>query len=108
MAFQSQGADGGEWLGPDLKSVLERERAVGAERVVLAPIGFPAEHVETLYDLDVEAALVGLGFEQFVFVNQEQQDPIVNAAEDGVEKVDELMVRIQRLVIDDHDVVGGR
>jgi ferrochelatase len=56
VAFQSQGADGGDWLGPDLKSVLEGERAAGSERVVLAPIGFPAEHVETLYDLDVEAA----------------------------------------------------
>ncbi|GMV13181.1 MAG: ferrochelatase [Polyangiaceae bacterium] len=56
VAFQSQGADGGDWLGPDLKSVLELEKASGAERVVLSPIGFPAEHVETLYDLDVEAA----------------------------------------------------
>lgn len=56
VAFQSQGADGGDWLGPDLKRVLESERAAGSQRVVLAPIGFPAEHVETLYDLDVEAA----------------------------------------------------
>ncbi|MCC6902518.1 MAG: ferrochelatase [Polyangiaceae bacterium] len=56
VAFQSQGADGGDWLGPDLKSALEAERRAGTERVVLAPIGFPAEHVETLYDLDVEAA----------------------------------------------------
>ncbi len=56
VAFQSQGADGGDWLGPDLKGALEAERRAGTERVVLAPIGFPAEHVETLYDLDVEAA----------------------------------------------------
>lgn len=56
VAFQSQGADGCDWLGPDLKGALEAERRAGTERVVLAPIGFPAEHVETLYDLDVEAA----------------------------------------------------
>jgi ferrochelatase len=55
IAFQSQGADGGEWLGPDLKSVLAEVRAGGATRVVLAPVGFVAEHVETLYDLDIEA-----------------------------------------------------
>ncbi|MBX3129669.1 MAG: ferrochelatase [Polyangiaceae bacterium] len=55
IAYQSQGADGGDWLGPDLRAVLERLRSEGADRVVLAPIGFLAEHVETLYDLDIEA-----------------------------------------------------
>jgi ferrochelatase len=55
IAFQSQGADGGEWLGPDLKSALEALAESGARRVVVAPVGFVAEHVETLYDLDVEA-----------------------------------------------------
>lgn len=56
LAYQSQGADGGDWLGPDVKSTLEELRADGAPGVVVAPIGFPAEHVETLYDLDIEAA----------------------------------------------------
>ncbi|HEY2409444.1 MAG TPA: ferrochelatase [Polyangiaceae bacterium] len=55
LAYQSQGADGGEWLGPDLRQTLESLRAEGARKVVLAPIGFLADHVETLYDLDVEA-----------------------------------------------------
>lgn len=55
VAFQSQGADGGDWLGPELGAVLESERARGIERVVVSPIGFPAEHVETLFDLDIEA-----------------------------------------------------
>jgi ferrochelatase len=55
LAFQSQGADGGEWLGPGLRQALEQAKADGAARVVLAPIGFLTEHVETLYDLDVEA-----------------------------------------------------
>jgi len=75
VAFQSQGADGGDWLGPDLRSVLERERAAGSERVVLSPIGFPAEHVETLYDLDVEAAgwarELGLGFSRVPALNDD-------------------------------------
>lgn len=55
LAYQSQGAEG-RWLGPDLQSVLEQLAARGSQRVVLAPFGFLAEHVETLYDLDVEAA----------------------------------------------------
>jgi ferrochelatase len=55
VAFQSQGADGGDWLGPDLRSVMEELAERGVRRVVLSPVGFVAEHVETLYDLDVEA-----------------------------------------------------
>ena len=55
LAFQSQGADGGEWLGPSLRQALESARAAGVKRVVLAPFGFLSEHVETLYDLDIEA-----------------------------------------------------
>jgi ferrochelatase len=55
LAFQSQGADGGEWLGPTLKAALESAKHDGVGRVVVAPFGFLSEHVETLYDLDVEA-----------------------------------------------------
>lgn len=55
LAFQSQGADGGEWLGPTLRASLERARAGGSRRVVIAPFGFLCDHVETLYDLDHEA-----------------------------------------------------
>jgi ferrochelatase len=66
LAFQSQGADGGEWLGPALKSALEQAKQGGAEHVVVAPFGFLSEHVETLYDLDVEARgwaeALGLGW----------------------------------------------
>ena len=62
VAFQSQGAaprgsDGKpvEWLGPDVRTVLDELAARGEKRVVFAPIGFLADHVEILYDLDVEA-----------------------------------------------------
>lgn len=55
IAFQSQGMDGGDWLGPDLPTTFAALAAEGQREVVLAPIGFVAEHVETLYDLDVEA-----------------------------------------------------
>ncbi|MCA9629911.1 MAG: ferrochelatase [Myxococcales bacterium] len=56
LAYQSQGASGGEWLGPTLERVLEassRDNQTG--QVAIAPVGFVADHVETLYDLDIEA-----------------------------------------------------
>jgi ferrochelatase len=55
IAFQSQGMDGGVWLGPDLQSTFAALAAAGQTEIVIAPIGFVAEHVETLYDLDIEA-----------------------------------------------------
>ncbi len=55
VAFQSQGMTADPWLGPDLPTAFRAARAAGARAVVVAPIGFLAEHVETLYDLDVDA-----------------------------------------------------
>jgi protoheme ferro-lyase len=46
------------WLGPDICDYLRDERSRGLEAVVICPIGFVCDHVEVLYDLDVEAAQV--------------------------------------------------
>jgi ferrochelatase len=53
-AYQSQGAMEGEWLGPSLNDLI-RDRDFPSNSVIVAPIGFLSEHVETLFDLDVEA-----------------------------------------------------
>jgi ferrochelatase len=58
LCYQSQGADGGEWLGPSVRETLTALAAEGQHEVVWAPFGFLADHVETLYDLDVEAAAI--------------------------------------------------
>lgn len=61
VAFQSQGMSAGpggrpvEWMGPDLRATFEAARSAGHTRVVVAPVGFLADHVEILYDLDIEA-----------------------------------------------------
>jgi ferrochelatase len=57
--FQSEGATSGpggmKWLGPSLRPTMEALAARGRDHLVLAPIGFLADHVEILYDLDIEA-----------------------------------------------------
>lgn len=58
LCYQSQGADGGDWLGPTVRETLVALAASGAEQVVWSPFGFLADHVETLYDLDVEASAI--------------------------------------------------
>ncbi len=45
----------GTWLGPDVIEVIAQAAAQGAKEVVVAPIGFICDHVEVLFDLDVEA-----------------------------------------------------
>jgi ferrochelatase len=52
FAFQSASHTGEPWLGPDLPEAIERS---GARDVLVCPIGFVADHLEILYDLDVEA-----------------------------------------------------
>jgi ferrochelatase len=46
------------WLGPDVCDYLREARAGGLAAAILSPIGFVCDHVEVLYDLDVEAAEV--------------------------------------------------
>jgi protoporphyrin/coproporphyrin ferrochelatase len=58
LCYQSQGADGGEWLGPTVRETLTALAAAGQREVVWAPFGFLADHVETLYDLDIEAQAI--------------------------------------------------
>lgn len=55
IAFQSQGASAEPWLGPDLLETFTQLNKKGATTALIAPIGFLAEHVETLYDLDIDA-----------------------------------------------------
>ncbi|MCC6646979.1 MAG: ferrochelatase [Polyangiaceae bacterium] len=66
VGFQSQGMDGGAWLGPDVSACLTELARAGVRDVVVSAVGFVAEHIETLSDLDVEAralaAALGLGF----------------------------------------------
>jgi ferrochelatase len=52
FAFQSASTNGEPWLGPDLLAAIERSEA---RDVLVCPIGFVADHLEILYDLDVEA-----------------------------------------------------
>lgn len=52
FAFQSASTTGEPWLGPDLLTAIELS---GTQDVLVCPIGFVADHLEILYDLDVEA-----------------------------------------------------
>jgi len=54
FAFQSAGRSSESWLGPDAGAVLDRLVSQGASHLLVCPIGFVADHLEVLYDVDVE------------------------------------------------------
>src|SRR6185436_17902814 len=59
MVYQSRsGRPEDPWLGPDIGEYLRQEAANCLKAAVLCPVGFICDHVEVLYDLDVEAAEV--------------------------------------------------
>ena len=56
LVYQSRsGSPAQPWLGPDISDHLRDLRSVGITNVVVAPIGFVSDHMEVIYDLDVEA-----------------------------------------------------
>ena len=64
IAFQSRsGRPSDPWLEPDVGAAIRTLVAQGHKEIVVAPIGFVSDHVEVLYDLDIEAKKIadGLG-----------------------------------------------
>ena len=59
LVYQSRsGSPSQPWLGPDVCDHLNTLRTTGVEEIVVAPIGFVSDHMEVVYDLDVEARKV--------------------------------------------------
>jgi len=74
IAWQSAGRTPEPWLGPDILQVIDDVAAQGAyQSVIVSACGFVADHLEVLYDLDIEAlnhaSSKGLGFSRTACVN---------------------------------------
>lgn len=53
FAFQSASPAGEPWLGPDVLEVIRRLASEGRREILVQPVGFVADHLEVLYDLDI-------------------------------------------------------
>jgi ferrochelatase len=76
VGWQSAGRTPEPWLGPDIRDVVRQLAQAGdCDGVVVCPIGFVTDHLEVLYDLDVElaavAAEVGLPFARTASLNDD-------------------------------------
>jgi protoporphyrin/coproporphyrin ferrochelatase len=61
VCWQSAGRTGDEWLGPDILELLARLDPSVVHDVVACPVGFVSDHLEVLFDLDIEAATLAAG-----------------------------------------------
>jgi ferrochelatase len=77
FAFQSASATGEPWLGPDILEELQTLAANGERRVLVCPVGFVSDHLEILWDLDIEArekaAEIGLELERIESLNDDPE-----------------------------------
>ena len=75
FAFQSQGASGDAWLGPTVEETLEKFAEDGIEELLFVPIGFVCDHVEVLFDVDIEhreqAEELGIRLERTEMLNDD-------------------------------------
>jgi len=85
VAWQSAGRTPEPWIGPDLLEVLDDRARSGVQGVVVCAAGFVSDHLEILFDLDVEAteaaARLGLAFARTTSPND---DPAFCATLAGV------------------------
>lgn len=54
QAYQSQGMIPVPWLGPPVQNVLDKISRYGSRTVLVVPIGFVSDHIEILYDIDID------------------------------------------------------
>ncbi|HEY5026139.1 MAG TPA: ferrochelatase [Acidimicrobiales bacterium] len=77
VAWQSAGRTADAWLGPDVRDVITALAGSGAPAVVVCPVGFVSDHLEVLYDLDVEACAVageaGIAFARTASLNDDPE-----------------------------------
>ena len=67
-----------KWLEPNIKDALKELRNRGIQKLLVCPVGFVSEHLETLQELDIKYRKVAedLGFNQYIRVNTVQAHPL--------------------------------
>ena len=76
LAFQGAGTDRGDWLEPEVGTVLRELIEGGHKEVLIVPLGFVADNVETLYDIDIfykqQAEAMGMSFRRSPCLNDSE------------------------------------
>ncbi len=87
LAFQSR-LGPVKWLGPSLPDALRELAGMGAPPVVIVPVSFVSDHIETLYELDIQHMELAqsLGFRTYV------RAPALNTRPDFIQALADLVI----------------
>ncbi len=96
LAYQSVGRAEGPWLGPSVERVVDALQRERPGPIVLAPIGFLADNLEILYDLD----------EQLVRRRSEEGSPIIRAPVPNADT--DLLQALAHVAVDESDTALPR
>jgi len=95
FAYQSQGRSNEKWLGPTVEETLDALHRDGHTHVLMAPIGFLSDHLEVLYDIDIElkqrAAKLGMQLERIAMLNA--TPPLIDILASVIEQHETSLVR---------------
>lgn len=95
LTWQSASQNARRWLEPDLLNTLSKVAEQGGKQVLVVPIGFVSDHLEVLYDLDIEARQVAnnlqLAFKRVRMLNDDPQ--YISVLADTVMKLDDREVK---------------
>jgi ferrochelatase len=95
FAYQSQGRSNEKWLGPTMEETLDALAVEGHRHVLMAPIGFISDHLEVLYDIDIElkqrAARQGMQLERIAMLNA--TPPLIEILASVIEQHETSLVR---------------
>ncbi len=92
FAYQSAGEPKEDWLGPLVKEQLDKLDREGFRDVLAYPVGFVSDHLEILYDLDIEArnyaSSLGIGFERASSLNDDPEfiDALASLVASAIQK----------------------
>ena len=77
FAFQSAGQPIDSWMGPSIKEKITELSGKGFRELLVCPVGFVSDHLEILYDLDIEAksyaSSLGARLERTVSLNDDPE-----------------------------------
>jgi ferrochelatase len=91
FAFQSAGRPEEDWLGPGVRDQVLRLSKEGFHEVLVCPVGFVSDHLEILYDLDIDAkqyaTLLGVRLERTCSLNDDPDliDALANVSRQAME-----------------------
>jgi ferrochelatase len=93
FTWQSAGQTGQPWLGPDILDTLDSLSREGVKAALVSPVGFVSDHLEVLYDIDLEAKKFaearGMRLERIAMLNDDPQymralaDSVIEAREEA-------------------------